>query len=118
MGYIGCTGAVSIGGLYDTNFELSAKTSVAGEITNEEGREGGYSITVEEAEAGILVEIVVDQAISIAVKRAASFERRGLGGGWWTLTCLDEVCSTLGKISDDPELTYRHNVPDDLIVPV
>lgn len=70
--------AVGIGSLYDTNVDLLANASLTGHLSNERGSKRCNAIAVEEAEGVLVVIVVVNDAISISVQRAAALVGRGL----------------------------------------
>jgi hypothetical protein len=92
---VGSASTVGIGCLNDTYPEVVLKSSRANEVTDERGIQGGDTVAVEHEETSVGVNPVVNQTVSITVKRAASHARDGLGAGRSSLFGLDKIGTAL-----------------------
>ncbi len=81
----------------NADFKIMGEAGFSCEIADKGCAEGSDLVAVEEAEARFRVDEVVDQAISISVKRARAVVRAGFGRWRSPLFGFDKVSTALKK---------------------
>ena len=87
--------AVRVRRLHEADLELAVEARAARHLDEEDGAESGDAVAVEEVEDFLRVRVVVDDAVGVAVERAASFVGAGVRLWWCSLLGFDVVCAAL-----------------------
>jgi hypothetical protein len=90
-----CRSAVGVGRLDDANLQLVSQVALAHQVADKAGDERGDAVSVQEPEYVLLVFEVVDDAVGVAVERAAAVAGPGFGRGRGALVGFYKVCSAL-----------------------
>ncbi|PNY27137.1 Uncharacterized protein TCAP_02931 [Tolypocladium capitatum] len=103
--------------LDNTNTEVVLQASGVDEVANKGGGERRNAIAVQHEESSVGVDPVVDETVSIAVERAASRARDGLGVLGSSLLGLDKVgTALLGPPTPFAQSTRPHERVRELLV--
>ena len=86
---------VGVGGLYEADVQFLVEAGAAGHLDEEDGAKGGNAVAVEEVEGFLVIGVVVDDAVGVAVQRAAAFVGAGIGLWGGSLFGLDVVRAAL-----------------------
>jgi hypothetical protein len=93
--YIFGGSAVSVCSLNKTDPQLFAETCISSHFSKKNSAKRRNAITIEQMKHFIVIEVVVDNTVSIAVKRAAAVQWGSVRAWWGPLFGLDVVGTTL-----------------------